>query len=149
MVEGWDTIASQGPAEAAVHVYRHAYDIDADQRHRIRENLQAAIAAGSSAEATLTDESRTWLDALRARLPDHNARMELIALLTLVVTVMAYLDRGEPSLPEPPVELLEQLEELQERVEELEQDDTDHLELTPNAPCPCGSGTKYKKCHGR
>jgi len=19
----------------------------------------------------------------------------------------------------------------------------------PNVPCPCGSGTKYKKCHGR
>lgn len=68
MVEGFDAVTSQGPAEAAVHVYRLAHDTEADQRRRIRENLQAAVAAADAAvagdaafTATLTDESRAGL----------------------------------------------------------------------------------------
>lgn len=169
MAEGFDTVTSQGPAEAAVHVYRLAHDTDADQRRRIRKNLQAAMAAADAAvagdvafTAALTDESRAWLDALRAIVPGHRSRMELMTLVMVILMVLTFLEQNEPPPPDPPVELLEQLDDLQERIEELEPVSPETSAPAPeasaaprrvnkvgrNAPCPRGSGAKYKKCHG-
>jgi len=76
---------------------------------------------------------------------------ELVGLLFHVeVNVEALDENGAPIIAAPGLEVPDQAEVSQLRYTAADEDgSTAQTGGTPkNAPCPCGSGRKYKRCHG-
>ncbi len=76
---------------------------------------------------------------------------ELVGLLFHVeVNVEATDENGAPVIAAPGLEVPDQAEVSQLRYTAADEDGSTHQSggTSRNAPCPCGSGRKYKRCHG-
>jgi preprotein translocase subunit SecA len=86
-------------------------------------------------------------DALKAEASTYADRLGVSLNALLAVALRDYLDhpaRQGPGDTEPPDDLgdLPPLEAYPELAEDVPK-------VGRNEPCPCGSGKKYKVCHGR
>jgi len=59
------------------------------------------------------------------------------------------VDQQEPATPEPEPEMLSYNVRSEEPVQKQHTVKRDHAKVGRNEPCPCGSGKKYKQCHGK
>ena len=76
---------------------------------------------------------------------------ELVGLLFHVeVNVEATDENGDPIIDAPGLEVPDEAEVSQLRYTAADADGTvvESGGTPKNAPCPCGSGRKYKRCHG-
>lgn len=125
---------------------------------RLAELLTEAKSAAEPPEATAeriaqeTPALAAIAEAIRSQRPDRLGPM--IAALGVLVAVLAYL------FPRSAVTEPAQLDPQQ--IEQVISETIGRLHPTPapeqhrragrapvrNAPCPCGSGVKYKRCHG-
>lgn len=93
------------------------------------------------------------LRAYAQKNPLNDYKMEAFNLFTkllddykvLVVERFAHLEVREESIQKAPVVNDGDTKE----VNELSQDDLKDQKISRNSPCPCGSGRKYKHCHGK
>jgi len=59
------------------------------------------------------------------------------------------VEQQEPETPKPEPEMLSYNVRSEEPVVKQETVKRDHAKVGRNEPCPCGSGKKYKQCHGK
>lgn len=83
--------------------------------------------------------SRVSSDSLIEAFSDAAVRQYAIQLNELEKTTMQLFDNPEPGQP-PPVE---------DRIASADRMFPAKLRVPRNADCPCGSGQKFKRCHGR
>lgn len=80
---------------------------------------------------------------------DANGKGELINQRELIAQIRKY---GPPPKRSPPPEILESLAKQMQQIRQVESHPSatsGAKKIGRNDPCPCGSGKKYKKCHGR
>ena len=124
------------------------------------------------------DYDETWsvVASNLGELRDEESRERVLALFEADMIDLFYIDREhylqdvdarKPAEPKPPYDLLEdyrrRYEFEQERQKRLEAERREQAKepavrlakprsgpkIGRNEPCPCGSGLKFKKCHGR
>lgn len=110
--------------------------------------LREAQERGASADEILTTvdaEEPTLSPIIRKLLADRPARMELAAWLSILIAILTALWTNSREEPEPS-QVIYNTNNYNVTVQTPPADRVG--KVGRNAPCPCGSGKKFKKCHG-
>ncbi|WP_157682766.1 SEC-C metal-binding domain-containing protein [Nocardioides scoriae] len=73
----------------------------------------------------------------------------VIGLLGILITVVIFLIQQQQSGEQPTKSQIDEIIRIErEQLRELQSANDDVPQAPRNAPCPCGSKKKYKRCHG-
>jgi hypothetical protein len=126
---------------------------DLEQLSAFLEGLQGTDATADEIRERADKEAPEVSDLVSTLLANRPARMELAAWLGLLATiivplVIAYLS-GEAEKPEPSQVIYNYGDQYNTIIQAPTPTDGRAVrKVGPNDPCRCGSGDKFKKCHG-
>lgn len=127
-------------------------DASAEQLEKVKAILGSPLAEQKTKEEVLSEIRRESPEvaSFLAKLGGLNNVVQWLALLVALIGVAidihtSYFNSSKPDKDKVIEYLLEQLQ----RQNEAKRDAPAEKPVPRNAPCPCGSGKKYKHCCGR